>query len=47
MSLTTKFLGRTYDSPIMNAAGIRCTTTVELDQLRQSSAGTFVTKTAT
>lgn len=47
MSLTTNFLGRTYATPLMNAAGVRCTTTLELDQLQQSSAGTFVTKTAT
>ncbi len=47
MTLTTKFLGRTYTSPLMNGAGVRCTTVEELEALRQSSAGSFVTKTAT
>ncbi|KRM86420.1 dihydroorotate oxidase [Lacticaseibacillus thailandensis] len=47
MTLTTKFLGRTYSSPLMNGAGVRCSTAGDLEKLRHSSAGSFVTKTAT
>lgn len=46
-SLTTDFLSRTYENPFMNASGVHCMTTEELDQLNNSNAGTFITKSST
>lgn len=45
--LTTQFLDNTYTNPLMNASGVHCFTTRELDQLADSEAGAFVTKSAT
>lgn len=36
-----------FDNCLMNAAGIRCMTIDDLEAIRQSKAGAFVTKTAT
>ena len=34
-------------NPLMNASGVHCMTVAEMDELAQSAAGAFVTKTAT
>lgn len=36
-----------FENCIMNASGVHCQTALELDELNQSKAGTFVTKSAT
>ncbi|CAI4562877.1 CPI_1c_G0030890.mRNA.1.CDS.1 [Saccharomyces cerevisiae] len=46
-SLTTKFLNNTYENPFMNASGVHCMTTQELDELANSKSGAFITKSAT
>ncbi|MFD1465209.1 dihydroorotate oxidase [Lapidilactobacillus mulanensis] len=46
-NLTHEFLGRTFTSPLMNAAGVHCESISELRELQQSAAGTLITKTAT
>ena len=45
--LKTNFLDVELSNPLMNASGVHCMTTVELDELANSEAGAFVTKTAT
>lgn len=45
--LTTQFGGSIYTNPLMNASGVNCFTTNELEQLAASKAGAFVTKSAT
>ena len=45
--LKTDFLDVELSNPLMNASGVHCMTTVELDELANSEAGAFVTKTAT
>lgn len=45
--LTTKFGDFTYDNPFMNASGVHCMTTTDLEELAASEAGSFVTKSAT
>ncbi|REC31445.1 dihydroorotate oxidase [Enterococcus pseudoavium] len=45
--LNTQFLNYTLTSPIMNASGVHCTTTEELQNLADSAAGAIVTKSAT
>ena len=47
VSLQTQIAGFSFDNCLMNAAGVACMTVEELEAVRQSSAGTFVTKTAT
>ncbi len=47
VSLKTQIAGFSFDNCLMNAAGVACMTVEELEEVRQSSAGTFVTKTAT
>lgn len=47
VSLKTQIAGFSLDNCLMNAAGVACMTVEELEAVRQSSAGTFVTKTAT
>ncbi|GHU44586.1 dihydroorotate dehydrogenase A (fumarate) [Bacilli bacterium] len=46
-TLQATFYGHTYDNPFMNASGVHCMTTTELDALADSAAGSFVTKSAT
>lgn len=46
-TLNQKFLNRDFANPLMNAAGVYCETIAELEVLQSSSAGAFVTKTAT
>ena len=46
-SLRTKIAGFSFDNCLMNAAGVECMTVEELEEVRQSAAGSFVTKTAT
>lgn len=45
--LTTKFGEFTYDNPFMNASGVHCMTTTDLEELAASEAGSLVTKSAT
>lgn len=46
-SLKTNFLGQDYENPFMNASGVHCMTTAELDELSASRAGAYITKSAT
>ena len=46
-SLRTQIAGFSFDNCLMNAAGVACMTIEELEEVRQSAAGSFVTKTAT
>ena len=43
----TTFAGIPFANCIMNAAGVFCMTSEELNEVKESAAGTFVTKTAT
>ena len=47
VSLKTQIAGFSFDNCLMNAAGVSCMTVEELEEVRQSAAGTFITKTAT
>lgn len=47
VSTKTTLGGFSFDNCIMNAAGVWCMTTEELEGVKNSAAGTFVTKTAT
>ncbi|TCD45578.1 dihydroorotate oxidase [Streptococcus sp. X16XC17] len=47
VSTKTSLGGFSFDNCLMNAAGVWCMTRDELDQVKDSRAGTFVTKTAT
>lgn len=46
-SLACALLGRAFDNPLMNAAGVMCMTTADLDAMRRSGAGAHVTKSCT
>ncbi len=46
-SLRTQIAGFSFDNCLMNAAGVACMTVEKLEEVRQSAAGSFVTKTAT
>lgn len=46
-SLETKFVGKTFENPFMNASGVHCMSAEELDELAESAAGTFIMKSAT
>lgn len=45
--LATTLLGRVFATPLLNASGVWCRTTGELDALRASAAGGVVTKSCT
>jgi len=47
VSTATSLGGFQFDNCLMNAAGVWCMTKEELNEVKQSAAGTFVTKTAT
>lgn len=47
VSIATTLGGFSFDNCLMNAAGVWCMTKEELDGVKNSAAGTFVTKTAT
>lgn len=47
MSLETTFANHIFDNPLMNASGVHCMTTQELDELAHSEAGAFITKSCT
>ncbi|ALF27154.1 dihydroorotate dehydrogenase [Streptococcus intermedius] len=47
VSTQTQIAGFSFDNCLMNAAGVACMTIEELEKVKQSAAGTFVTKTAT
>ena len=47
VSISTQIAGFAFDNCLMNAAGVACMTKEELAEVKDSAAGTFVTKTAT
>ena len=47
LSIGRGVAGFSFDNCLMNAAGVACMTVEELEEVRQSAAGSFVTKTAT
>ena len=47
VSTKTTIAGFEFDNCLMNAAGVACMTIAELEEVKNSTAGTFVTKTAT
>ena len=47
VSTKTNIAGFEFDNCLMNAAGVACMTIAELEEVKNSAAGTFVTKTAT
>ncbi len=47
VSTQTSLAGFAFDNCLMNAAGVWCMTREELEAVKDSVAGTFVTKTAT
>ena len=47
VSTSTQIAGFDFDNCLMNAAGVACMTIEELAEVKDSVAGTFVTKTAT
>ncbi|WP_267626914.1 dihydroorotate oxidase [Enterococcus faecium] len=47
MSLETTFANHIFANPLMNASGVHCMTTQELDELAHSEAGAFITKRCT
>ena len=47
VSTKTSIAGFDFDNCLMNAAGVWCMTKEELEGVKDSAAGTFVTKTAT
>ena len=46
-STATVLAGVRFENCLMNAAGVACMTREELEEVKESQAGTFVTKTAT
>ncbi|CDO92878.1 unnamed protein product [Kluyveromyces dobzhanskii CBS 2104] len=46
-SLEVEFCGRLYENPLMNASGVCCMTTDDLDSMARSRSGAFITKSAT
>lgn len=46
-SLATTFLNHTYENPFMNASGVHCKDTKELNELDNSKSSTFITKSST
>lgn len=47
VSTQTQIAGFSFDNCLMNAAGVVCMTIEQLEEVKDSAAGTFVTKTAT
>ena len=47
VSTKTQIAGFEFGNCLMNAAGVACMTIEELEGVKNSAAGTFVTKTAT
>ena len=47
VSTKTQIAGFEFDNCLMNAAGVACMTIAELEGVKNSVAGTFVTKTET
>ena len=47
VSTSTQIAGFAFDNCLMNVAGVACMTKEELAEVKDSAAGTFVTKTAT
>lgn len=47
IKLATSLLGHHFQSPLLNASGVHCTTVTELETLRTSAAGSVITKSCT
>lgn len=47
MSLETTFSNHVFANPFMNASGVHCMSVRELDEMAQSEAGAFITKSCT
>lgn len=47
LSLETTLANHIFANPLMNASGVHCMTTQELDELAHSEAGAFITKSCT
>jgi len=47
LTLKTTFAHYEFSNPLMNASGVHCMTTQELDELLQSQAGAVITKSST
>lgn len=45
--LSVEVLGKSFENPLMNAAGVMCSTKEELDTIHASSAGAQITKSCT
>lgn len=45
--ISTTFLGQNFDSPLLNASGVRCFDKDELDSLLASASGSLITKSCT
>jgi len=45
--LATTFLGHAFANPLLNASGVRCMDTADLESLAASEAGSYVTKSCT
>lgn len=47
VDLETEFLGQKYENPFMNASGVHCMTSTELEEIANSKSGSYITKSAT
>ncbi|EOH89758.1 dihydroorotate oxidase [Enterococcus villorum] len=47
MTLETTFFNHTFANPFMNASGVHCMTIAELEELANSKAGAYITKSCT
>eukprot|EP00758_Cryptobia_borreli_P004708 Tbor_TRINITY_DN4533_c0_g1::TRINITY_DN4533_c0_g1_i1::g.15895::m.15895/K00226/pyrD; dihydroorotate dehydrogenase (fumarate) len=47
VSIVVKCLGKTFANPLMNAAGVLCSTEEQLNEMAKSSAGAQITKSCT
>ncbi|MFV0557865.1 MAG: dihydroorotate oxidase [Enterococcus sp.] len=45
--LETSFLNYEFANPLMNASGVHCMSVTELDELKNSAAGAYITKSCT
>lgn len=47
MNFTSQIADKIFENPLMNASGVWCENAEKLDELKNSAAGSFVTKSAT
>ena len=45
--LKTTFANAEFANPFMNASGVHCMTTEDLEELKASQAGAYITKSST